>query len=83
MSYNASLAGQLLHKREEGSGVMPIRELYLLQPGVQPNQAAQCVWNSGHSGGCTEPKLYWLCQLTRQILRINGDTCSILESLAR
>ncbi len=33
-----SLAGQPLHKREEGSGVMPIRELYLLQPGVQPNQ---------------------------------------------
>ncbi len=27
-----------LHKREEGSGAMPIRESYLLQPGVQPDQ---------------------------------------------
>ena len=36
-----SLAGQPLHKKEEeGSGIMPIRELYLLQPGVQPNQIA-------------------------------------------
>jgi hypothetical protein len=26
-----SLAGQPLHKREEGSGVMPIHELYLRQ----------------------------------------------------
>ena len=34
----SSLAGQPHHKREEGSGVMPISELYLLQPGVQPNQ---------------------------------------------
>ena len=29
------------HKRkEEGSGVVPIHELYLLQPGVQPTQIA-------------------------------------------
>ena len=34
-----SLAGQPLHKREEeGYGIVPMRELYLLQPGVQPNQ---------------------------------------------
>jgi hypothetical protein len=31
---NPSLAGQPLHKG------LPIRELYLLQPGVQPNQIA-------------------------------------------
>ena len=38
------LAGQPLHKREEeGSGVVRIHELYLLQPkGVQPNQIALC-----------------------------------------
>ncbi len=35
-----SLVGQPLHKREEESGVMPIHELYLLQPGLQPNQIA-------------------------------------------
>ena len=38
-----SLAGQPLHKSgEEGSGVMPMCELYLLQPRVQPNQIAPC-----------------------------------------
>ena len=36
-----SLAGQPFHKREEGSGVVPIRELDILLPsGVQPNQIA-------------------------------------------
>ena len=38
----ASLVEQLLHEREEGSGVMPVRELYLLQPEVQPNQITPC-----------------------------------------
>ena len=28
------------HEGGEGSGVMPIHKLYLLQPGVQPNQIA-------------------------------------------
>ena len=65
----ASLASQPLHKREEErSGVT---NLYLLQPGVQPNQIAPChhqhygvipnaqADQSGTRSSCS--KIYWDC----------------------
>jgi hypothetical protein len=69
-----SLAGQPLHKREEGSGIVPIRELFQSLAVTQRVQNHTCTWLVSVNGRDSPSYMQLLnkkiCHLIGQLMRL-------------
>ena len=80
-----SLAGQPLRKREEGSGIMPIRDLYRYSQECSPIRSLHVTTNIVWLLVCRPTNQSLPCVLTNQVLDLHeaGDHNNLLKTKSR